>query len=320
MTRWHLGHVADLTVAQDGVVARRQVLAAGGSDFDIARLVRRRELIPLERGVYVNHSGRLTQTQRHWAAVLAFWPAALAHASALPDPPMTVVHVAVDPSRNLRPLPRVVLHRMPDFAQRADLDRSPPAIRLEHALIDVISSELRDEDVAAAFAVLARVCAARRTTPQRIPQTLSTRRRVAGRRTVEAMLTDVRDGACSVLERGYLHRVERAHGLPRGERQIGSTATGRSTFQDVRYKRQGVVVELDGRAFHESPRDRDRDALRDLAELSRSDLVTIRVTYGLVFGGACRTALLIGDLLRRRGWTGRPRSCSTCRPAIALTG
>lgn len=320
MTRWHLGHVADLTVAQDGVVARRQVLAAGGSDFDIARLVRRRELIPLERGVYVNHSGRLTQTQRHWAAVLAFWPAALAHASALPDPPMTVVHVAVDPSRNLRPLPRVVLHRMPDFAQRADLDRSPPAIRLEHALIDVISSELRDEDVAAAFAVLARVCAARRTTPQRIPQTLSTRRRVAGRRTVEAMLTDVRDGACSVLERGYLHRVERAHGLPRGERQIRSTATGRSTFQDVRYKRQGVVVELDGRAIHESPRDRDRDALRDLAELSRSDLVTIRVTYGLVFGGACRTALLIGDLFRRRGWTGRPRSCSTCRPAIALTG
>ncbi|WP_231984597.1 MULTISPECIES: hypothetical protein [Mycobacterium] len=172
MTRWHLGHVADLTVAQDGVVARRQVLAAGGSDFDIARLVRRRELIPLERGVYVNHSGRLTQTQRHWAAVLAFWPAALAHASALPDPPMTVVHVAVDPSRNLRPLRRVVLHRMPDFAQRADLDRSPPAIRLEHALIDVISSELRDEDVAAAFAVLARVGAARRTTPQRILQTL----------------------------------------------------------------------------------------------------------------------------------------------------
>ncbi|MGV0788170.1 hypothetical protein ABQF33_14745 [Mycolicibacterium sp. XJ2] len=320
MTRWHLGQLEATTLAQDGVIARRQVLAAGGTDFDVARLVRRRELIPLERGVYVNHSGRLTQTQRHWAAVLAFWPAALAHASALPDPPMTVVHVAIDPARKLRPLPRVVLHRMPDFAQRADLDRSPPAIRLEHALIDVISSELRDEDVAAAFAVLARVCATRRTTPQRILQVLSIRRRVSGRRTLEAMLSDLRDGCCSVLERGYLHRVERAHGLPRGERQIRSTATGRSTFQDVRYKRQGVVVELDGRAFHDSPCDRDRDALRDLAELSRSDLVTIRVTYGLVFGDACRTALLIGDLLRRRGWTGRPRSCSACRPAIALTG
>ncbi|WP_082682804.1 hypothetical protein [Mycobacterium sp. GA-1285] len=320
MTRWHLGCVEAITASQDGVVARRQVLDAGGTDFDIARLVRRRELTPLERGVYVGHSGRLTQTQRHWAAVLAFWPAALAHASALPDPPTTVVHVAVDEARHLRPLPRVVLHRVPDFAQRAELDRSPPAIRLEHALIDVMSSELRDEDTAAAFAVLARVCATRRTTPQRILQALETRRRVSGRRTLEEMLTDLRDGACSVLERGYLHRVERSHGLPRGERQLRSTATGRSTFQDVHYERQGVVVELDGRAFHESPRDRDRDALRDLAELSRSDVVTIRLTYGLVFGDACRTAQLIGDLLRRRGWAGQRRSCPACRPAVPLTG
>ncbi|WP_326544784.1 type IV toxin-antitoxin system AbiEi family antitoxin domain-containing protein [Mycolicibacterium sp. ND9-15] len=169
MTRWRLGRIDDLTWSQEGVVSRRQVLVAGGTDRDIARLVRRRELTPVCRGVYVNHSGRLTQAQRHWVAVLAFWPAALAHASALPDPPTTVVHVAVDTARNLRPLPRVVLHRMPDFTRRAELDRSPPAIRLEHALIDVVSDELRTDDVAAAFAVLARVCADRRTTPQRDP-------------------------------------------------------------------------------------------------------------------------------------------------------
>lgn len=320
MTRWHLGHVEGITCAQDGVVSRRQVLTAGGSDPDIARLLRRRELTYVHRGVYVNHSGRLTQAQRHWAAVLAFWPAALAHGSALPDPPTTVVHVAVDQARNLRPLPRIVLHRTPDFERRAELDRSPPAIRLEHALIDVVSSELHDEDFAAAFALLARVCAVWRTTPQRILRTLETRQRVSGRHTLEAMLTDLRDGASSVLEHGYLHQVERSHGLPRAERQTRSIATGRSTFQDVRYRRQGVVVELDGRAFHDSPLNRDRDALRDLAELSRSNLVTIRLTYGLVFGDACRTALLIGDLLRRRGWTGGLRSCPKCPSAVALTG
>jgi hypothetical protein len=320
VTRWHLECVEGLALAQDGVISRRQILAAGGADSDIARLLRRRELTYVHRGVYVNHSGRLTQAQRHWAAVLAFWPAALAHASALPDPTTTIVHVAVDPSRKLVPLPRIVLHRTPDFEQRSELDRCPPAIRLEHALIDVVAGELHDEEVSAAFAVLARVCAARRTTPQRILQTLQTRRRVSGRRTLQAMLADLRDGACSVLERGYLHRVERAHGLPRGERQTRSTATGRSTFQDVRYRGPGVVVELDGRAFHDSTRDRDRDALRDLAELSRSGLVTTRVTYGLVFGDACRTAVLIGDLLRRRGWTGRLRTCPECGPALALTG
>jgi hypothetical protein len=320
VTRWHLGHIDRLVSAQDGVISRRQVLDAGGTDSDIARMLRRRDLTDVHRGVYVSHSGQLTLAQRHWAAVLAFWPASLAHASALPDPPTTIVHVAVDVGRNLRPLPRIVLHRTPDFEQRAELHRSPPTIRLEHALIDVVSGELHDKDVAAAFAVLARVCAGRRTTPERVMRVLATRQRVCGRRTVETMLTDLRDGACSVLERGYLHRVERAHGLPKGERQTRSTATGRLTFQDVHYRGQGVVVELDGRAFHDAPRDRDRDALRDLAELSRSDLVTTRVTYGLVFGDACRTAVLIGDLLRRRGWSGRTRPCPGCGPAHALAG
>jgi hypothetical protein len=252
--------------------------------------------------------------------VLAYWPAALAHASALPDPPTNVVHVGVGPERNLRALPRIVLHRTPDFELRADLDRSPPAIRLEHALIDVAGGELRGKDVAAAFAALARVCSTRRTTPQRILQVLATRQRVCGRSTLEAMLADLRDGACSILERGYLHRVERAHGLPRGKRQSRSTATGRLTYRDVHYRAQGVVVELDGRAFHDSPRDRDRDAFRDLAELCRSDLVTTRVTYGLVYNDPCSTAVLIGDLLRRRGWPGRPRNCPRCRTELALTG
>jgi hypothetical protein len=251
--------------------------------------------------------------------VLAFWPATLANVSALPDPPTTVVHVAVAPERTLRPLSRIVLHRTPDFELRAELDRSPPAIRLEHALIDVASGELRDKDVAGVFAALARVCATRRTTPQRILQILATRQRVCGRSTLEAMLADLRDGACSVLERGYLHRVERAHGLPKGERQTRSTATGGLTYRDVHYRAHGVVVELDGRAYHDAPRDRDRDALRDLAELSRSDLVTTRVTYGLVYRDACHTAVLIGDLLRRRGWPRLPRSCPQCRTPLALT-
>ncbi len=319
---WHLGHVEHLLRPGqlDGVVARRQILAAGGTDRDITRLLRWRELTQVYRGVYANHSGRLTWTQRQWAGVLACWPAALAHASALPDPPTAVLHVAVALGRNLRPLPRIVLHRTPDFERRAELDRNPPAIRLEHALIDLIADDLGREDVRAAFAALARVCSTRRTSPERILRTLAARQRVSGRRTLEAMLIDLHDGACSVLERGYLHRVERAHGLPAGERQTHSTATGRPTYQDVRYREQGVVVELDGRAFHDSTHDRDRDALRDLAELSRSGLVTTRVTYGLVYGDACRTARLIADLLRQRGWHGRLRPCPNCPDGLALTG
>jgi hypothetical protein len=317
---WHLGHVEHLATVQDGVLARRQILAAGGTDGDITRFLRRRELTQVYRGVYVDHTGQLTCTQWQWAGVLAFWPAALAHTSALPQPPTVVLHVAVAPGRNLRPLPRIILHRTPDFETRAELHRSPPAIRLEHAIIDVVADQLGRGEVREAFAVLARVCSTRRTNPERILRTLAGRQRVTGRGTLKSMLADLRDGACSVLEQGYLHRVERAHGLPAGERQTHSSATGQSTYQDVRYPEQGVVVELDGRAFHDSPVDRDRDALRDLAELSRSGVVTTRVTYGLVYGDACRTARLIADLLRQRGWRGHLRPCANCPAGLALTG
>src|SRR5947199_7820527 len=128
---WHLGQVKHLAWVQDGVVARRQIIAAGGTDRDITRLLRRRELTQVYRGIYVNHTGRLSWTQRQWAGVLAFWPAALAHVSALPDPPTAVLHVAVAPGRNLRTLQRIVIHRTPDLETPAELKRNPPADRVE---------------------------------------------------------------------------------------------------------------------------------------------------------------------------------------------
>jgi len=47
-----------------------QALAAGLVDHDLQRLVRRRDLTRLLRGVYVDHTGEPTWQQRAWAAVL----------------------------------------------------------------------------------------------------------------------------------------------------------------------------------------------------------------------------------------------------------
>lgn len=126
------------------------------------------------------------------------------------------------------------------------------------------------------------------------------------------MLTDVRDGVCSVLERGYRDRVERPHGLPRGARQQASRSTGGLTLQDVRYDAVDVVVELDGTLGHTSALDRDADALRDLSELAGFGRITARLTHGLVFRHSCRTARLIGEILRSRGWRGQLRRCPRC--------
>ena len=64
--------------AQDGVISRTQALECGLDDNDLERLLRRRELARIHPGVYVDHTGQPTRTQRAWAGVLFHWPAALA--------------------------------------------------------------------------------------------------------------------------------------------------------------------------------------------------------------------------------------------------
>ncbi|WP_344777313.1 hypothetical protein [Nocardioides panacisoli] len=297
---------------QSGVLGRWQLLEHGLSDNDIERMLRRRELARAAPGVYVSHTGPLTLVQRQWVAVLACWPAALTLESAVPGERPAPIHVAIEVKRNLRLRPPgAIPHRMTDFRTDVDWRAAPPRVRLDRAVLELMQARIRREDVAGAYAALANACH-RRTTPDRIIRALGRRERVSGRRLIEGMLTDVRDGVCSVLERGYLERVERPHGLPRAERQRVSSATGRRTAQDVRYEKYGVVIELDGRAIHDNPVSWDADARRDLAELAVSDAVTARVTYGLVFGGQCETARWVGQILRRQGWDGLAHRCPQC--------
>lgn len=297
--------------AQDGVVARRQLLELGATDGDIARMIRRRELARVCEGVFVAHTGQLTQRQREWAAVLGLWPAALAGESALGGSP-TKVQAVIAHGRTVRAPRWVQVRRDARLDERVQWQASPPRLSVDHALLDLMAQHARRDDVAAAFEVLTRVIHDRRTTIARIRHVLGERDRVSGRRLIASMLDDLEQGACSVLERGYLHRVERAHGLPRGRRQPSSRATGRRTDLDVKYEPYCFVVELDGSAFHDGARARDVDADRDLAELAVSKTPTSRVTYGLVFTTPCRTARLIGVILKDRGWTGEIAACPRC--------
>ncbi|MGI8522565.1 MAG: hypothetical protein ACR2K3_04535 [Nocardioides sp.] len=81
----HEPTVRRLLAVQSGVVSRAQVLAAGGTDADLARLVRRRELVRLHEGVFVDHTGQPTWQQRAWAAVLCCWRPQ----RSMPAPPST---------------------------------------------------------------------------------------------------------------------------------------------------------------------------------------------------------------------------------------
>ena len=308
--------IRKLLARQHGVIARRQLLEADGGDVDIERLVRRRVWARVHAGVYVAHTGPLSRCEAEWAAVLRCWPAALAGTSALRAHGLRsvggddhLVEVAVDESRRLDPLPGVRLTRVTGFGELAQLHLSPPRLRLEHAALTVASRATTED---AAVAVLADVCQARRTTALRLQATLARMPRLARRRTLGAVLDDAASGAFSALERRYLVEVERAHGLPRAERQRVVREDRRTAQRDVDYRGLRTVVELDGRLGHEWAADRWRDLDRDLAAAVAGDL-TLRVGWRQVLE-PCRLAASVAAVLRARGWKGSLRLCGPSCP------
>lgn len=310
-----------LQALQAGVISRRQVLAAGHCDSDIRRLVRRRVLSPVHDGVYADHTGPLTWLQRAWAAVLLHEPAALSHDSALRavDGPARrdrvdtePIHVAVDRTRTVVRRPGITVHQVTQFADKSLLHTSPPRMRVEEAGIDVAALAVDD---LSGIAVLSGLVQSRRTTAARLQQALTGRTRIARRKLMAEVLGDIADGACSALEHRYLNGVERAHALPTAGRQVRHSLKG-PVYRDVDYGRFGLIVELDGRHFHDDALSRDRDLERDLDTALQSN-DTVRLGWGQVHQRACETAAKVGRLLQLRGWEGAPTPCAECRNRAA---
>lgn len=306
--------VTDLLTRQSGVVARRQLLDAGMDDADVRRFVRRRELSRVHPGVFVEHTGEPTWQQRAWAAVLHAWPAVLCDASALRSYGLGVqrddhpIDVLVAAHRHPVAPAGVRVHRSRDLTDAA-WRASPPRLGLE---VTVVRMADRAENEHAAVRLLTDAVGSRRTTPRRLQAALEKTPRLARRALLTAVLADVADGTHSVLERAYLHRVERAHGLPAASRQVRSAGSGRTAYRDVLVGAYGLVVELDGRAHHGTAAARARDLDRDLAA-AVDGLQTVRLAWGQVVGDPCATARQLGDLLRLRGWGGTPQPCPACR-------
>ena len=284
---------------QSGVVSRRQVLKSGLTKNDIARKVRRREWAVVHQGVYVDHTGPLTWVQRAWAAVLYAWPAALAHESALRVATRAnhaddgrPIQVVVAERRRVKSPAGVVVHRCRGLEDRVQWNLSPPRVRFEEAAIDVAARAGSDFD---AIATLSKAIQTRRTTAVRMKAALDDRRKLARRPWLGAVLQDIAAGTCSVLEHGYLTKVERPHGLGAARRQTLALVGTGSTYRDVEYD-TGLIVELDGRLFHDNTEQRDRDLDRDLVAATTGQQ-TVRLGWGQVFDRPCVTAERLGRVL-----------------------
>ena len=310
-----MDELSEILRNQDGVVARWQVHGAGLEPHDLKRMLRRRELAVVHPGVYVDHTGPLTWKQRAWAAVLHAGPdAALTHTSAIrategPGRRGTderEIEVAIDADRRVAPVLGVRVRRLRGFADRLQTNVGPPRIRYDDAVLDVAIDAATRLD---AVAVLADACGGRRTTAQRLLRTARDRARLPDRAWLIGVLEDVAGGTCSVLEHAYLDLVERPHGLPQGRRQACRRHGGATTYSDVDYGQ--LLVELDGRLFHDSTQARDLDLERDLAA-ALDGVETLRIGYGQVFRSPCTTAATVGAVLQRHGWAGCATRCADC--------
>lgn len=301
-----------LLTRQDGVVSRPQLLGLGIDDNAIEVLVRHHYLAPVARGVY-----RRTDTEPSWHQ--SVWTACLRYAPAVADPVTTLalaglverprrVGVVVDHQRRVGGEKVIRVTRMRDFSDVARLDRHPPQLDIDLAAILAAESQ---PDEQSAVTVLADVTHSRRTTPERLRAQLSRLSRVAGRALLDAVLADLQDGACSNLERMYVHRVERAHGLPSARRQARVRLDGTVAFRDNEYLGGRLNIELDGRLGHDTSEDRWTDAERDLATALLGGR-TLRLVWQQVLD-SCRAAWVVARLLRACGWNGRPSRCGpTC--------
>jgi len=299
-----------LLSSQCGVIASWQAQAAGVGARQMENLVRYGRWQRIHFGVYAAFTGDLSRPAVLWAAVLRAGPRALlshetaAELDGLVDKPSKVIHVTVRSEQHRQPVPGVVIHRSSRRIAFKPQRPFPPRTATEETVLDLA-------DAAASFDtvvwLVARACQRRLTTPFLMADSLQLRARARWRGELRQALLDVADGVRSPLEYRYLHKVERAHGLPRPDRQAEADRRPGRIFRDIHYRRYRVAIELDGTASHPDEQ-RWQDKRRDNAAAA-DGIFTLRYGWADVTERPCETAREIATVLARGGWSGALRRC-----------
>jgi very-short-patch-repair endonuclease len=295
---------------QHGVVTRGQALASGVTLGAIRRRLQAGKWRRLYPGVYVTFTGPVPRSALLWAAVLRAGPGAmLSHETAaelagLLDQATDVVHVTIPTTRRAQWGPGLRCHLSVRALVAMHPTRQPPQTRIEETVVDLTQTA---RGVNQALAWVTRACARRLTTVERLRAAFGARKRLRWRRELTAALDDIGSGCHSTLELEYLRRVERPHGLPVARRQMARSRRGGRWYDDVRYEAYGVLVELDGPAYHPEETT-SRDKRRDNAAVADGWDV---LRYGVddIAGQPCTVAREVAVVLRRNGWSGQPRRC-----------
>ncbi|WP_256793781.1 hypothetical protein [Terrabacter sp. Ter38] len=300
---------------QSGLVSRAQALSGGMTRKAVECRLTSGRWIAVHPGVYQTMPGRQDWETLAVAALLhAGRGSALCGSSAgylwglvraAPDQ----IRVVVPATRRVRDVPGVVISRSRHALDRVDPVSWPHRTTVEHTVLDLSDRRRPDR----AVAVAAKAIGLELTSTDRLRAALAGRPQQSDRALLLEIFAEVAEGCESPAERRFIRDVERAHGLPCGTSQSPFGKAGR---RDREYD-HGVVAEIDGRLGHGGWLDVQRDGRRDRAA-AVAGRTTLRCYWSDLVPTACALALEVAQVLRAKGWDGRPRGCGrTCPVGLA---
>ena len=269
--------IARLAASQHGVVTRTQLYALGLGRHSIDHRLRSARLHPLHRGVYLVGHAALPQHAREIAAVLACGPGAVvSHRSAavlwrlLPHPARAAPVDVTVPGRYPGKKRGILVHRAGALPrQETRTCQGVPTTSPGRTLIDLAAQAPARELERA----LAEGQARGLIRPRELGLLLDRHRGRRGTATLRALLGDGAVLTRSEAEDRLLSLVRRA-ALPPPD--VNVRLGGHEV--DFLWREEGLVVEVDGFAFHSSRAAFERDRARD-AELQSRGYRVIRVTW-----------------------------------------
>ena len=217
-----------------------------------------------------------------------------------PQPPesITVWHERSSRLGRLGDTDTAVVFKRAARAGRGELPRTG----VEDTLLDAAREADEDEVIS----LTTRALAQKTTTPGRLLTAIDARQKMSHRQILTKLCGVAGEGVESVLEWRFLELVVRAHGLPEPDRQVRLL---RGTRSDCVWDQFGVVVELDGEAWHKDPfRDMSRDN-----RLALTGRLPLHYGWYDVNFRPCETAWQLHQALQSRGYDGPRLRCRRCR-------
>jgi Transcriptional regulator, AbiEi antitoxin len=291
---------------QAGVLSRTQLISFGLCDSQVSRLVRQQVLQRLDRGIYIVGMLEPTWHQYAWAAVLLGGKSArlvgrsAAAFDGLVDPSLPI-HLSVEANSGVASRPWLTVVRQPSTSRPSGSLGSPPRTLIEDTVLDLCAAAPND----AAVIGFLTLSIPRLTNATKLKRALDRRGRIAHRSLIDDMVAETAIGIESPLELRWIRQVERPDRLPTPTRpyQLPSGGVADGAYEEFR-----VLLELDGRRYHDGQR-RFRDWRRDNLS-SEDDWLTLRYGWHDTVVESCQSAGNLFRVLRRRGYTGPLGRCS----------